>query len=153
MDFSDSTEVIRKTAKSIDTQMREVVSEIAGDLKENGSNLANRAMAPVREAYTKVTDTINLENLTEATKTANDYTLKTTEEIIDGVMVNSEKWQGVAEKAIKGGLKMAAKQQDMVFGTVETLKGQLANSSKRLKKLIYNKPARTSVKKENIQDA
>ncbi len=140
-DFSDSAKAIRKTAKSINAQVKEVVSEIAEDLKENGTHLSNRTMAPVKKAYNKVSERVNLENLTKATKDVNDYTLKTAEEIIDGVMVSSEKWQGVAEKALKGGLKLAAKQQEMMFGTLETVKGQLANSSKRLKKLLYNKRA------------
>ncbi len=141
-DFSNSTNVIKKTAKSINTQVQEVVSEVAGDLKENGSNLANKA-------YDKMTENINMEylDLAKATKSANNYAIKTTEEVVDGVLVSSEKWQGVAEKAIKGGLKMAAKQQEMVFDTMETVKGQLVHSSKRLKKLIYTKPAKATAKK------
>ena len=138
VDFSGSEEAIKNTAKSMDTQMKEVVSEVSEELKENGTNLANKAMAPIKEAYSKVTEAINMENIAEATKNANDYTIKTAEEIIDSVIENSGKWQGVADKAINGGLKIAAKQQDMVFGTLETVKDQLTTSSKRLKNLVYS---------------
>ncbi|MEM6805305.1 MAG: hypothetical protein AAF696_28165 [Bacteroidota bacterium] len=147
IDFSDSAKAIRETAKTINTQVREVVSEVTEDLKENGSNLADRAMAPVKEVYNKVTERVNLENITKATERANNYTLKTADEIIDGVFENSEKWQGVAEKAINGGFKLASKQQEIIFGAMETLKDQFAKSSKRLKKTIYNKPAKPVAKK------
>ena len=140
-DFSNSTNLIKKTAKSINTQMQEVVSEVAEDLKGNGSQLANKAMAPVKKAYGKINESINLENLdlVKTGKKVNDYAFNTAEEIVDGVIVSSEKWQGVAEKAINGGLKMAAKQQEMVFETMETVKGQLVKSSKRFQKLLSSK--------------
>lgn len=140
-DFSDSTTAIRKTAKTINTQVQSTVSEIAEDLKENGNILADKAMEPVKKAYDKVSEQINWEYLdvVKVTKKANTYVLDTAEEVVDGVLENSEKWQGVAEKAIKGGLKLAAKQQEMVFDTMDTLKGQLAKSSKRLQKLLSNK--------------
>ena len=140
-DFSDSTTAIRKTAKSINTQVQATVSEIADDLKENGAILADKAMEPVKKAYDKVSDRINWEYLDVAkmTKKANTFVLDTAEEIVDGVAENGAKWQGVAEKAINGGLKMAAKQQDMMFDTMETVKGQLAKSSKRFQKLLSNK--------------
>lgn len=140
-DFSDSTTAIRKTAKSINTQVQATVTEIAEDLKENSAVLADKAMEPVKKAYDKVSDQINWEYLDVAkvTKKANTAVFNTAEEVVDGVLESSEKWQGVAEKAIKGGLKIAAKQQDMVFDTMEVLKGQLAKSSKRLQKLLSNK--------------
>ncbi|MEL6252035.1 MAG: hypothetical protein AAFR87_08495 [Bacteroidota bacterium] len=147
IDFSDSAKVIRETAKSINTQVREVVSEVAEDLKENGTKLADRTMAPVKEAYNRATEKVNLETITDATERANDYTLKTAEQIIDGVLENGEKWQGVAEKAINGGFKLATKQQEMVFGAMETIKGQISKSSKRLKKTLYNNSAKAENKK------
>jgi len=140
-DFSNSSNIIKKTAKSINTQVREVVSEVADDLKDNGATAADKAIAPVKKTYENVSDRINWEylDLAKATKSVNDYALNTAEELVDGVIENSGKWQGVAEKAIKGGLKMAAKQQDMMFDTMETVKGQFATGSKRFQKLMSNK--------------
>ncbi|MEL6628683.1 MAG: hypothetical protein AAFQ92_24395 [Bacteroidota bacterium] len=139
-DFSDSTKAIKKSAKTINTQIQEVVGEVAEDLKDNATLVTKRAMAPVEKAYEKLNDRINWEylDLAKATKSVNDFTLKTAEGLVDGVAENGAKWQGVAEKAIKGGLKLTAKQQDIMFDTLETVKGQINKGSKRLKNLIYN---------------
>ncbi len=48
-------------------------------------------------------------------KSANGYALNTTEEVVsEGILVAGQ-WQKVASKAIKGGLSLAATQQDIVF--------------------------------------
>ncbi|NRB46157.1 MAG: hypothetical protein HRU41_00680 [Saprospiraceae bacterium] len=141
-DFSDSVKAIREAAKTVNTQVREMTSEIVEDLKENGEQLRDRATAPVKEAYDKaynrVTETVNREKIAKAAKDVNEYALKTATEVVDGAIENSEKWQGVATKAVKGGLKLAAKQQDIVFNTLETVKGQLSESASRFKKLFSN---------------
>ena len=64
--------------------------------------------------------------------------VKLAEGLVDGVLENGEKWQGIASKAVKGGLKLAEKQQDMVFETLEAMKGQLTQSASRLRKLFSN---------------
>lgn len=141
INFSNSASTIKRAAKSINGQVQEMVTELAGDLKDNGVVIADKAIAPVKKAFEKVNDNINWEyaDLAKATKSVNDYVLDTADDIVDGVYVNGQKWQGVAEKAIKGGLKLAAKQQDMMFDTMETMKGQFAVGSKRLKKLLATK--------------
>lgn len=141
-DFSDSVKAIKDTAKTVNTQVKEVAEEVVEDLRENGAQLRTMAITPVKEAYNKaynvVTETVTLEKLTKATKEVNAYTLKTAEEIVDGALVNGEKWQGIATKAVKGGLKLAAKQQDIVFSTLETAKGQLSETVVRFRKLFSN---------------
>lgn len=141
-DFSDSVKAIRETADTVNNQVRQLTSEIVEDLKENGEQLRDRATAPVKKvyekAYNRVTETVNRESITKAAKNANDYALKTATEVVDGAIENSEKWQGVATKAVKGGLKLAAKQQEIVFNTLETVKGQLSESATRFKKLFSN---------------
>ena len=79
-----------------------------------------------------------LEGLSKATKSLNDYTLKTAEEVLDGVVENTGKWQKVAQKAINGGLEIAGRQQELVLDTLETVNGQFSNSAKGLKNLLYN---------------
>lgn len=142
-DFSDSINAIKNTAKTVNAQVKEVAGEVAEDLKENGAQLREMAVTPVKEAYNKaynrVTDTVNVENITKAAKDANAYTLKTAEELVDGVLVSSEKWHGIVEKAVKGSLKLASKQQDTMFDTLETVKGQFSKSANRFKKLVSNK--------------
>jgi hypothetical protein len=74
----------------------------------------------------------------KAAKNANTFALQTAEELVDGAVVNGEKWQTLTEKAVKSGLKLAAKQQDIVFTTLEAVKVQMGGTAKRFKKLFAN---------------
>ena len=49
----------------------------------------------------------------------NEEMLKASSELIDGAVATSEKWQTLTEKAVKLGLKMFAKQQDLALTTLE----------------------------------
>ncbi|MEM6396058.1 MAG: hypothetical protein AAF741_06900 [Bacteroidota bacterium] len=140
LDFSDSTKAIKETAKTINTQAQEVATEVADDLKDNVAVLTKKAKTQAQKTYDQLSDKINWEylDLAKATKSVNEFTLKTADDIVDGVAKNGAKWQGVAEKAIQGGLKLTAKQQDIMFDTLETFKGQINKGSKRLKQLLYN---------------
>jgi len=141
-DFSDSVKAIKSTAKTVNTQVKDIAGEVSEDLRENGEQLKEVAVAVVKKAYNKaydtVAETVTMENIAKTTKTVNAYTLKTAEELVDGAIVNTEKWQGVATKAVKGSLKLAAKQQDIMFDTLETVKDQLTQSANRFKKLFSN---------------
>ncbi len=137
-DFSDSIKAIKGTAKTVNKEVKEVAEEVVEDIRENGEQLREAAVTTMKNAYNKVSETVNVENITKATKTVNEYTLKTAEELVDGAISNGEKWQNVATKAVKGSLKLAAKQQEIVFDTLETVKGQLTKSALRFKKLFSN---------------
>ncbi len=148
-DFSDSIKAIKGTAKTVNNQVKDAAEEVMEDLRENGTQLREVAVARAKKTYNKayksvaevaenVAETVNVENISKVTKDVNDYTLKTAEELVEGAITNGEKWQGVAQKAVKGGLKLAAKQQDIVFDTLESLKGQLTNTTKRFRKLVSN---------------
>ncbi|MFT7073155.1 hypothetical protein [Patiriisocius sp. Uisw_017] len=67
---------------------------------------------------------------------ANEFALNTTETAVTETIAVTAQWQTVADKALKGGLKLAANQQDLVFETLVSIKGQLKNSKKRFKKLV-----------------
>lgn len=67
---------------------------------------------------------------------ANDYALNTTEVIVTESIEATAKWQKVADHAIKGGLKLAANQQDLVFDVLNDIKGQFKKSKKRFTKLV-----------------
>jgi len=141
-DFSDSIDAIKKTAKTVNAQVKDVAEEMTEDIKDNGEQLKEVAVATVKKAYNKaydtITETVTIEKITKTTKNVNDYTLKTAEGLVDGAITHGGKWQGVANKAVKGSLKLAAKQQDIMFDTLETVKGQLTESAIRLKKLFSN---------------
>ena len=69
-------------------------------------------------------------------KNLNTGALEVTESLVETTLVNGKEWQGVAEKAIKGGLKLADKQQDIVFDTLESVKGQMVKSVVRFRELF-----------------
>lgn len=66
----------------------------------------------------------------------NEFALNTTEEVVLETINVAGQWQKVTDKALKGGLKLMANQQDLVFTTLEMFKGQMINSKKRLTKIF-----------------
>ena len=68
----------------------------------------------------------------------NKEMLQASNELIDGAVTTSEKWQSLTEKVVKTGLKMFAKQQDLALTTLEIAKGQFDASSKKFNKLVGN---------------
>lgn len=68
----------------------------------------------------------------------NKELLKASNEWVDGSVVAAEKWQNLTERMVKTGLKMFSKQQDLLFNTLETVKGQVNTSAKRFNKLVGN---------------
>lgn len=79
------------------------------------------------------------ETIKSTSKNINDFALSTTSEAIDVAVKTTSLWQGVAEKAVKGGLKLARKQQDITFDALEVVKSQFSESRNRFSKLIKNK--------------
>lgn len=78
----------------------------------------------------------SIDTIKSTTKEVNTLVLETTETLIDTAIVRSGQWQKLSEKAIKGGLKLASNQQDLMFTTLETLKAQLMTGSKRFKSMM-----------------
>jgi len=140
--FEDSFNKIKDTAISVNSQVLDTAGDVLVDLRENGEQIREVAVDRVKKAINNVTetvtDTVNLDNIKSTAKTVNDYTLKTADELVDVALVNGQKWQGVANKAVKGSLKLASKQQDIVFDALEAVKGQFIGGAKRFKKLMQN---------------
>ena len=127
-----------KLAKSVNQQVKETAVEVMDDVKENGKELRSAAAKLAKEAVENIHLSERLKSLKTVAQKTNTYALETAEELVDSMAVNGEKWQHVAEKAVKTGLKMAAKQQDFMFSTLEAVKGQLGGGAKRFKKLFSN---------------
>lgn len=86
---------------------------------------------------TVINTTKNVVNTTtNVAKKVNDIALKTTEEVVLESIAMTSQWQEVANKAIKGGFKLATNQQNLFFDTLETFKSQLINGKKRINKLF-----------------
>jgi len=73
----------------------------------------------------------NMKNVRNTIKSVNKFVLDTTEDVLDETLERTEDWQSVGEKAIKGGIKVAAKQQDLIFDALESLKKQIKKGKKR----------------------
>lgn len=56
--------------------------------------------------------------------TANDLALSATEKVFEKSFDLTEKGIGLSSKIVKKGLKVSAKNQDIVFDTLETVKGK-----------------------------
>lgn len=67
---------------------------------------------------------------------ANVYALNTTERVVTESLEMTSQWQQVADKALKGGLKLAANQQDLVFDILTEIKGNVKKGKKRFSKLV-----------------
>ena len=88
----------------------------------------------------KAISQINITRIFDATKktvrNSNDFALATTEDLVTESIQVAEQWQKVAQQAIKGGLKLAANQQDLMFQTLEAVKGQYKHGKKKVDKLF-----------------
>ena len=77
-----------------------------------------------------------LDKTKQAVTTANDYTLHATEDFLTEGIVVAEQWQTIGNKALKGGLALAAIQQDLVFDALTGMKKHAILSKTRLRKLF-----------------
>ena len=129
---------IKATAMEINRQIKETATEIMDDMMANRKELMANANKMAIEAIENVNITERVATLKTTVKNANDFAFETAESIVDGIAINSEKWQGVAQKAYKGGMKVAGRQQKIMASTFETVKGQLTDSATRLKNIFKN---------------
>ena len=79
----------------------------------------------------KNTYKFSLKNFRNTVKSINKFMLDTTEEIIDESFERTADWQEVGQKALKGGVKIVAKQQDLMFDALEAAKKQILKGKKR----------------------
>ena len=91
--------------------------------------MAKSKTAKIKNKFAKV-------DIKSTAKNLNNFAFETTEVVVDEIIEKSAQWQKVADKAIKAGLKLSANQQDLTFKALETMKGQLKDSSKRFKGLF-----------------
>ncbi len=88
----------------------------------------------------KVNFTEKVNTVIESAKTtvtkANNYALDTTEEVVLETINVAEQWQKVAEKALKGSVKLIDNQQNLVFDALETYKNHLVKGKKRFSKIF-----------------
>jgi len=69
-------------------------------------------------------------------KTANDYALNTTEELVTETITIASQWQNVTSKALKGSVKLLENQQNLVFDALETYKNHFVKGKKRFTQIF-----------------
>lgn len=69
----------------------------------------------------------------------NDFVLETSDELVDRSIKRGSQWQDVSAKAIQGGLKLAANQQDIFFDALETFKTQITKRGKKRMANFFSK--------------
>ncbi|MEM6966185.1 MAG: hypothetical protein AAF573_15580 [Bacteroidota bacterium] len=147
VELSESVNKIKDTATKVNAQVLETASEVMDDVRVNGKYWVETATKRVEEVATDVKDAVvnfdvekttkaGIKTATKVVKNVNEFALETADDVVDGALKNGKKIQGIAAKAIEGGLKITAKQQDIVFDTLETVKGQLTKSAERFRDLF-----------------
>lgn len=136
VDFSDSVKTVKESAAVVNTQLKETANVVATDIKEARKEIVDVTTKLAKEAVENLNVSERMNSLKNAVINTNNYALEVSEELIKGIETNGEKWQNVAEKAIKSGLKLAERQEKIVFSTLEAVKGQVASSALRFKKLF-----------------
>jgi hypothetical protein len=139
VDFSKSAKKVKSTAKSVNAQLAETANEITAEVKEKGKELKSATTKLAKEAMENADLGDRFKAIRKAAQNANNFALQTSDSMIDAMVVNGEKWQNVTEKAIKSGLKLAEKQQNMMFNALEAAKNQFGGTALRFKKLIGKK--------------
>ena len=138
IDLNTSVEMIRKTTISVNEQVWKTAEDVIGDVATSGKEMVTVAAKTAKEAIANIDLTEGLDTVKNTAKKANKVALETADTVVEGVFENGEKWQNVAAKAVKGGLHLAGRQQEIVFDTLDTVKGQLTQSANRFKKLFSN---------------
>ncbi len=93
--------------------------------------MATKNKKTVTKSFYNTIDTVK----STATK-ANAFALKSTDEVVSEAIKTAGQWQVVTAKAVKGGLKVVATQQDIMFDTLEAAKGQILKGFNRSKVLF-----------------
>jgi type IV secretory pathway VirD2 relaxase len=88
----------------------------------------------------KVNFTEKVNNVVEtaktSVKTANDYALNTTEDLVTETITIASQWQNVTSKALKGSVKLLENQQNLVFDALETYKNHFVKGKKRFTQIF-----------------
>ena len=135
-DFSKSFKSLKTSAKTVNKEIKDTAEDVIEDIKATTGLVSDAAAKTFKETFEKVNDSLSADNVKKAAKNANKISLKAAEDIIDGFITGSEKWQGVAVKAIKGGVKLSTKQQDITFTALEAVKDQVVDGASRFKSLF-----------------
>ncbi|GAB5555443.1 MAG: hypothetical protein Sapg2KO_50340 [Saprospiraceae bacterium] len=135
-ELNESIEQVKDSAAKASKQLTETATKVVKDIYNNGEKWVEETSQNVKETVAKVNFDNGYNAVKDIAAKANKYAAQTAEELVDGAIKSGEQWTNITSKAIKGGLKLASKQQDIVFATLENVKEQLVAGTKRTKELF-----------------
>lgn len=138
-DMNKKFDKIKATAMTLNTQIREVATEAVETVVETGKQRIDETTTRVKTAIEGVTVENGVKTIKSTAKNINAYTLEVAEDIVEGALATGKDWQGVAEKALKGSLKLANKQQEIIFEALTDVKGQVVKGAGRVRTLVTTK--------------
>ena len=136
VNFKNSIKSFQNTVDTINDKISDTTGDIFEEVVNNSEKIRKTAKSTFSKAMDTVSETVTVDNFKSTAKQVNNYTLKTADELLDVAIESGDKWHNIADKTVKGGLKLAAKQQDIVFDALEMVKGQFSYTMKRVKKLM-----------------
>lgn len=69
-------------------------------------------------------------------KNANEFALKTTEDVVTESITVATQWQQVTDKALKSGIKLMENQQNIIFDALDNYKNHFVKGKERFKKVF-----------------
>jgi len=136
IDFSNSIEKIKGTAKTVNTEVVDTTIEVLEDLKTNGERIRKVATTKVQEAIENLTIDNSVKFVKNTAKNIHNYNIETAEEVIDLAMKGGKEWQLFLAKSLKNGVQFFGEQQDITLTALEGLKKQYASGKFKFGNLL-----------------
>ena len=139
INFSNSIEKIKESAKTVNTEVVDTTTEVLEDLRTNGEKIRTVATAKVKEAIENVTLDKGVQLVKDTAKGIHQYNIETAEEIIEATVDGTTALQNFIAKSLKNGVDFWAQQQDITLTALEDLKKQYGTPEFRLRlKELFN---------------
>jgi hypothetical protein len=140
VEMTETFNKVKDAVVKVNTQVFNTTNDVMDDMTENGKYWVETATKKVKETVNNFdvaeVATATVATAKETTKTANKVALEAADDLVDVAFENGKKMQNLTAKVIDGGFKIAAKQQDIVFTTLETVKEQLTKNTSRFRDLF-----------------
>lgn len=134
--LKNNLEKVKDSAVNTTKKYKATATDYVKDLYEDGEKWLGKTTEEVKQTVSKINFEDGYQTVKDFSAKANKYATDTAEDFVEGAISSGEKWQAITSKAIKGSLHLAAKQQDILFDALESIKGQIKNGSQRTKKLF-----------------
>ncbi len=125
LQFRNSFGKVMATSKKVNKRVKKTATEVMDNV-----------VTTTKKSIQSIDIAENIEQLKSNTIKANEFAITTTENIVNTAVKNGMQLQNITDKAVQGGLNLAERQQEMIFTTLETVKGQFLQSKDRLKTIF-----------------